>query len=51
MGDLNYRIEATKESIFKLFDDDLYEVLLSNCQLFIEKEKTNAFYGFKEGLI
>eukprot|EP01120_Amphizonella_sp_Union-15-10_P001255 TRINITY_DN11309_c0_g1_i1.p1 TRINITY_DN11309_c0_g1~~TRINITY_DN11309_c0_g1_i1.p1 ORF type:complete len:430 (+),score=83.95 TRINITY_DN11309_c0_g1_i1:84-1373(+) len=49
MGDLNYRIEQTNESIFKMLENKLWEDLLKYDQLINEKGEGRCFLDFEEG--
>jgi len=50
-GDLNYRIEGTKDGVQKLVRDKQLDILFSNDQLQAEMKKCNVFFGFTEGKI
>ena len=50
-GDLNYRIEGTKEGVQKLVREKEFDILFSNDQLQAEMKKCNVFFGFTEGKI
>lgn len=50
-GDLNYRINGNRKVVDKILETKLYEVLLANDQLQIEKKKGNIFQRFEEAPI
>eukprot|EP01128_Nolandella_sp_AFSM9_P005317 TRINITY_DN2547_c0_g1_i1.p1 TRINITY_DN2547_c0_g1~~TRINITY_DN2547_c0_g1_i1.p1 ORF type:complete len:516 (-),score=108.15 TRINITY_DN2547_c0_g1_i1:245-1660(-) len=50
-GDLNYRIEGTREGVVQLVKEKKLNVLFQNDQLYAEMQKNNVFFGFEEGLI
>lgn len=49
MGDLNYRLIGNRSMVDALIKKNMLEVMLSNDQLTIEREKGKVFQGFCEG--
>ncbi len=50
-GDLNYRINATRDVVDSLLEEDRHDVLISNDQLGLLLQFEKTFAGFKEGPI
>jgi hypothetical protein len=48
-GDMNYRINGTREVVDKLLEKDMHAVLKSNDQLSLAMAATDCFRGFTEG--
>lgn len=51
LGDLNYRINGTMDSVNHCLTNNKHEVLLANDQLYLEREAGRIPRGFKEGFI
>jgi len=50
-GDLNYRIDKTREEVMEICNQNRHEELLPFDQLNIERDSGNVFFGFSEGHI
>jgi len=50
-GDLNYRIEGTKDGVQQLVREKQFDILATNDQLQAEMKKGNVFFGFTEAKI
>jgi len=51
LGDLNYRIDLSREKILTLIEQNFHDGLLRGDQLLREKDKLRTFYAFNEGKI
>lgn len=51
LGDLNYRINGSREDVEILINHEIFEPLLKGDQLKIEMTENTLFAGFQEGLI
>ena len=51
MGDLNYRVNGTRKHTEALLGQKMFDILLANDQLGIERRQGNVFWGFQEGRI
>jgi phosphatidylinositol-bisphosphatase len=50
-GDLNYRINGNRKAVDAVLKQKLWEVLLANDQLLLEKRAARIFAGFQEGTL
>jgi hypothetical protein len=48
-GDMNYRINGTRQVVDKLLEKDMYDVLVNNDQLTLAMMSNSCFEGFVEG--